>query len=98
MNVPAVRPRSLVSALVVILTAAGALVPDAFAQPQPNTGLIHFRGGADVLSLYVFRGIVQEGDPALTLTPWADLIVCASDSGRVCAETGLWSSLHTGSS
>jgi hypothetical protein len=98
MNVPVARRRLLASGVVLVLAAAFAVAPEAFAQSPSNTGLIHFRGGVDVPSLYVFRGIVQEGDPALTLTPWANLIVCTGDSERVCADTGIWSSLHTGSS
>src|SRR4051794_23732294 len=63
-----------------------------------NTGLLHISGGVDAPSLYVYRGVVQEGDPALTLTPWATLSICTSDTGRVCVETGVWNSLNTGSS
>ena len=83
-----------------VLVVCAAVAPAASAQtaPGPNTGLIHFNGGVDVPSVYVFRGIVQEGDPALTLTPWGSIDVCTGESGRVCLETGVWSSLHTGTS
>ena len=73
-------------------------VAEAQTATAHNTGLIHLHGGVDVPSLYVYRGVVQEGDAALTVTPWADLAVCTSDTGRVCARTGIWSSLHTGTS
>ena len=76
----------------VVSLILGAFVPAA-ANAQgvsPNTGLLHISGGVDAPSLYVYRGVVQEGDPALTLTPWANLTICTSDTGRVCVETGVW--------
>ena len=35
----------------------------------PNPGALTFTGYLDVPSVYVFRGIVQEADPKLTLFP-----------------------------
>jgi hypothetical protein len=86
--------------LVLAIAVSGMCGRPAAAQTisPPNSGLIHFQGGVDAPSLYVYRGVVQEGDAALTLTPWADLILCASDAGRLCVETGVWNSLHTGTS
>lgn len=93
--------RSHLSALILVLIAGAIVTPDALAQApagSPNTGLVHFNAGVDAPSVYVFRGIVQEGDPALTLTPWGNIDICTGDSGRTCIQTGVWSSLHTGTS
>ena len=38
-----------------------------------NQGALKFTGTLDVPSVYVFRGIVQESDPKLTLQPAADV-------------------------
>ena len=86
--------RLVVSLIVGAVAPAAAIAQGA----SPNTGLLHISGGVDAPSLYVYRGVVQEGDPALTLTPWANLTICTSDTGRVCVETGVWNSLNTGSS
>ncbi len=40
---------------------------------DPNPGAVTFTGGLDFPSVYVFRGIVQESDPKLTMFPYADL-------------------------
>lgn len=52
--------------------------------------------GADIPSVYFFRGIRQEADPAFTLQPYVDVGFAASD--RVNINVGLWNSVHTGSS
>lgn len=66
-----------------------------------NEGRLHFTGGLDVPSVYVFRGIVQESDPKLTLFPYGDLaIALASGDGGVRSvgvNVGTWHSLQTGS-
>ena len=66
----------------------------------PNQGAITFTGGLDVPSAYFFRGIQQEGDPAVTLWPYGDLrVALASGDGgvkSVAVNLGLWNSLHTG--
>ena len=68
----------------------------------PNSGALTFTGGIDVPSVYVYRGIVQEGDPKLTLTPFGDLgIRLSGEPGRpggTHINIGLWNSLHTGTS
>jgi hypothetical protein len=71
--------------------------------PSPlNTGALTFTGGLDVPGVYVFRGIVQETDPSLTVTPYGDLGVTLvnGDGGvrRLAVDVGLWNSLQTGSS
>ncbi len=67
-----------------------------------NSGAIRFTGGLDVPSVYVFRGILQEIDPAITLWPYGDIgIALASGEGAVksvAVNFGVWESLHTGSS
>jgi hypothetical protein len=52
--------------------------------------------GVDAPSLYLFRGIRQEADPALTLQPYVDAGFAVSD--RVNVNVGLWNSFHTGTS
>jgi hypothetical protein len=75
----------------------------AAAQGQdPNPGAITFTGGLDVPSVYVFRGIVQESDPELTMWPYGDIgIALGSGDGAIKSvgvNFGVWNSLHTGSS
>ena len=69
---------------------------------DPNPGALTVTGGLDAPSVYVFRGIVQERDPKVTLFPYADLgMVLASGEGglkSVGLNIGLWNSLQTGSS
>lgn len=69
---------------------------------DPNPGALTFTGGLDVPSVHVFRGIVQERDPKLTLWPYGDigLALYAGDGGlkRVGVTFGVWNSLQTGSS
>jgi hypothetical protein len=82
----------------------GATVAPAAAQPanDPNPGALTLTASFDVPSLYYFRGIRQEIDPALTMWPAADLgIALSSGDGSVKSSTiniGIWNSLHTGSS
>jgi hypothetical protein len=66
----------------------------------PNQGAITFTGGLDAPTVYFFRGILQEGNPAITLWPYGDLrIGLASGDGSlksVAINVGVWNSLHTG--
>jgi hypothetical protein len=93
----AVRLAVLAAGLVLVLGGT------ARAQSDPNPGALTFTGGLDVLpgSTYVFRGIVQESDPKLTLWPYGDLgIALSSGYGSVKSvgiNFGVWNSLHTGS-
>jgi uncharacterized protein (TIGR02001 family) len=89
------------------VTAAAALVATAGAGPalaqQPaNQGAVSFSGGLDVPSVYLFRGILQESDPRVTLWPYGELGVSlfSGDGGlkSVDVSLGIWNSLHTGSS
>jgi hypothetical protein len=80
--------------------AAGAPPPP----PDPNPGAITFTGNVDVLvkTPYIFRGIVQEAHPKLTLWPSGDIGI-ALYSGKEALKSatvnfGVWNSLQTGSS
>lgn len=90
---------SLVAVTVVVLSPATAQ-----AQDDPNPGALTLTAGVDALpgTPYVFRGIVQESDPKITLWPYADLgISLYSGEGVVKAVTanlGMWNSLQNGSS
>jgi len=78
--------------------AAAALVtmtPATAAAQDPNPGALTFTGGVDFPSLYVFRGIVQEADPAFTMFPYGDLGIAI---GKATINVGTWHSLQTGSS
>jgi hypothetical protein len=72
--------------------------------PDPNPGSLTFTGNLDVLAgtPYIFRGIVQEADPKLTLWPSGDLgIAVYSGTGGLKSASinfGVWNSLQTGSS
>lgn len=91
------RTVRIVFVTVLSATFGGGL---AEAQTAVNTGSIRLTAGADVPSIYYFRGIRQEADPKLTLWPYGDLgITLASDRrGRqkVAVNVGVWNSLHTG--
>lgn len=91
----------------VLRVGAALLIAAAPAAAQgstsgANTGALHFTAGLDVPSVYVFRGIVQERDPKLTLFPYADLgITLASGDGAMTSvgvNIGTRHSLQTGSS
>lgn len=86
--------------LVGLMLLAGALLLPAAARAQsPNQGALTIVGGVDAPSVYVLRGLVQESDPSLTLTPWADLgITLKQRDGvrRLGVNVGVWNSLNTG--
>jgi len=81
---------------------ASAQAPSAPAPPKPNSGAITFTGAFDVPQVYFFRGIRQEGDPKLTMSPAADIGIAllADGKGGLKSSTinfGVWNSLQTGS-
>jgi hypothetical protein len=51
--------------------------------------------GADMPTVYFFRGFRQEGDPKFTFQPFVDVGVAASDT--VSLNVGTWNSFHSGS-
>lgn len=71
-----------------------------------NGGAITFTGGVDVPSVYVFRGIVREADPKITVAPYGNVAIAlrgesgpqSTQSGGVVLNVGVWNSLQTGSS
>jgi hypothetical protein len=99
---------SLATAACALMLAgpAAAQTPAAAAPPppDPNPGAMTFTGNVDVLAKtpYIFRGIVQETHPKLTLWPSGDIGI-ALYSGKEALKSatvnfGVWNSLHTGSS
>ena len=67
-----------------------------------NSGALTLQGGLDIPTLYIYRGIVQEGDPKLTFMPFGDIGIRLSGSdgavGSTRVDMGIWNSLNTGSS
>jgi hypothetical protein len=84
--------------------APAAAQPQTQAPADPNPGALSFTGNFDVLpgTPYIFRGIVQEANPKLTLWPAGDIgIALYSGEGSLKTASvnfGVWNSLHTGSS
>jgi hypothetical protein len=87
-------------AVMTVVTAgtAGAQTP----AEDPNLGGLTLTAGVHVPSVYLFRGIRQEADPALTVWPFFDVgaALFEGDGGlkSVGVNVGVWNSLHTGSS
>ena len=69
---------------------------------DPNPGAITLTTGIDFPSIYFFRGIRQEVDPAFTTFAFGDVgIALQSGDGALKSTSlnfGLWNSLNTGSS
>jgi hypothetical protein len=96
-----------VACAVMLAGPAAAQAPAAAAPappPDPNPGSLTFTGNVDILvkTPYIFRGIVQESDPKLTLWPSGDIGI-ALYSGKkslksAALDFGVWNSLQTGSS
>lgn len=95
------------------MAAAAESVAVSAAEPQaapaapakPNTGNITLTSNLDVLAKtpYIYRGLVQESHPKLTLWPSGDLGIAVFSGGAgglkaVNINTGIWNSLQTGSS
>ena len=87
------------------LMLAGPAVAQTPSPPSsPNAGAIKSTGNMDVLakSPYIFRGIVQESKPKLTMWPAGDIgIALYSGTGALKSASvnfGVWNSLQTGSS
>jgi hypothetical protein len=73
----------------------------ARAQDDPNPGAVTLTTGIDFPSVYFFRGIRQEADPALTMFAYGDVGISlfSNDTGQsLSVNFGVWNSLHTGSS
>jgi len=80
-------------------TSARAQSPEA---SNPNSGSLHFTGGTDDASAYIFRGFVQEQAPKLTVFPYGDVAVALTSGDGLVRSTvvnvGVWNSLNTGAS
>jgi hypothetical protein len=91
----------LLAGIMLTLIAPSQAAAQAPAE-DPNTGALTFTGSFDVPTLYYFRGIRQETDPAFTMWPVGDLGISlfSGDGGVKSASVnfGVWNSLHTGSS
>jgi len=97
------KRRAAIRSIAGALALAGLIGAPVYAQTpavSANQGAITFAGGVDVPSVYFFRGILQEGDPAITLWPYGELrIALASGDAslkRMAIIVGVWNSLHTG--
>jgi hypothetical protein len=67
----------------------------AQAAPANEPPPVKITGGIDFPSLYMFRGIRQEGDPSFTTQPFVNLAFAATPAMTV--NVGSWNSFHTGS-
>ena len=65
--------RVLVAAGVLGVSLLAGRTASAQSGSDANHGALKFTGTLDIPSVYVFRGIVQESDPKLTLQPAADV-------------------------
>jgi len=87
-----------------VLTVICCVACGAAAQTpsDPNPGALTFTAGFDLPTVYVFRGIVQETDPALTMWPYGEIGIAlkSGDGGlrSLGVNVGVWNSLHTGTS
>lgn len=89
-----------------LMVLLGMLLPGSVSAQtpaaDPNPGGLTLTGGLHVPSVYLFRGILQESDPALTLWPFFDVgaAVYSGEGGlkSVGINVGVWNSIHTGSS
>jgi len=104
MKSPSCRKPRRFLAVVGAITLMALVAPplDAQAPEDVNRGAIRFKGGLDAPTVFVFRGIVQEGDPRLTLFPYGEIGIALSpgngSSGDLRLAFGVWNSLNTGSS
>jgi hypothetical protein len=92
--------RSVLAGFAMTCCLAGGAA--AQTSSDPNPGALTFTGGFDLPTVYVFRGIVQEIDPALTMWPYGDIGIAlmSGDGGlkSLSVNFGVWNSLHTGTS
>jgi len=91
--------RAALGAVILCALMAGTAQAQA---TDPNPGGLTLTGGLHVPSVYLFRGILQESDPEVTLWPFFDVgaAVFSGDGAlkSVGINVGVWNSLHTGSS
>jgi hypothetical protein len=69
--------------------------------PAPVSAQVKVTGGVDFPTLYYFRGVRQETDPALTVQPYADVggTLLSGDGALKSASlnVGTWNDFNTGS-
>ncbi len=84
--------------MLIVMTASIARAQTT--PPDPNPGAFTFTTGADIPSVYFFRGIRQEADPKLTVFPYGDggIALFSGDGGlkSVGVNFGVWNSLNGG--
>jgi hypothetical protein len=98
--------KSLMGCWLIVCALCLSFATSARAQsqeaPNPNSGSLHFTGGTDDASAYVFRGFVQEQDPKLTVFPYGDVAAALTSGDGLIRSTvvnvGVWNSLNTGAS
>lgn len=76
-------------------TTTACLAQTETAPEDPNTGALHFELGADWLSAYYFRGLLQE-DSGFILQPWLDVGIelTEGDDWSLTGNIGIWNSIH----
>ena len=81
--------------MVAVVSLGSAATPALAQGGGANSGAITWSANVDVPSVYVFRGMVQERDPAATVQPSGDLQIAF---GKMMATLSTWHSLQSGSS
>lgn len=97
------RTSSLAHVFGITIALAGLGAGSAMAQTTEATApTVAITTNFDVPSVYVFRGLVQEADPSLTMFPSVDAGVVFDRGDKplrtVSLNAGTWHSLHTGTS
>ena len=92
-NAPAPTLRSAIRGLTFSTPALAAQATPA-AAPAPEPKRVTVTVGADIPSVYYFRGYRQESDPKFTFQPFVDVGVAGDGASY---NFGMWNSLHTGS-
>lgn len=78
-----------------LLMAVAGLGSAVTARAQSNAGALTLTGTVDVPSSYVFRGLIQESDPRITILPAVELGIHVGDA---VVSLGTWHGLLAGSS
>jgi len=88
--------RRLACGLLAVSLVAAPVAAQDTGTARTGSGTLTVRAGADVplLTGYVFRGLIQEFKPKVTIQPFLDLAIAVSD--RTLVNVGVWNSVHTG--
>jgi hypothetical protein len=96
---PAAARMARVRVLVIVALSLAGFGSRGSARAQTSDpGAVSVAGGVDLPAVYILRGVVQEGEPRLTVTPQVNVRIPLSAGGRVEAVIGLWNSFNTGTS